>query len=243
MMIHELLTLGADVFESELSKEKAPPLPPLSPEEQQIFDAADKDTRARLSENRAETARRRTLLDRNRYVVTRLHHRYDDKGLPTDIKLRSAGHVQGGLGTPSGPRGELPTAVVESQESRLQVRYNFFHENKKVLHCDAPVRYRWGQAPRSYRGLRKTWTARDLAYKKPNRFDLKEVIKSAVPALGIAGVAPAPTEQVAAAASDDESACALALPGAGSSSGKLPAALLLLGLASLTVRGRQRSRR
>jgi hypothetical protein len=138
---------------------------------------------------------------------------------------------------------ELPTAVVESQESRLQVRYNFFHENKKVLHCDAPVRYRWGQAPRSYRGLRKTWTARDLAYKKPNRFDLKEVIKSAVPALGIAGVAPAPTEQVAAAASDDESACALALPGAGSSSGKLPAALLLLGLASLTVRGRQRSRR
>jgi hypothetical protein len=231
MMIHELLTLGADVVESAVPKaDKNPPPPDLTPEEKAQLDAADKETRQRLIEQRKEVMRRRALLDRNQYVITRLHHRYTAAGLPEDIKVRAAGHIQGGLGTPEGPSGEAPTAVTDAEESFLQTRYNSFHPSKRVVHCEAPKRWRWGLPPRTYRGLRKTWTARDMAYKKRDRFALKDVIKSAIPALGISATLPEPAD-VPAPKVPETSGCAIVAPAGGGSTPRLPlgvGALLLL---------------
>jgi MYXO-CTERM domain-containing protein len=114
------------------------------------------------------------------------------------------------VGTPVGPNAELPGAVEPSKQSRLQTRYSVSHPSKRVVQCDDPKRWRWGKAPPSYRGLRKTWTARDLAYKKRDKFPLKDVIKSSVPALGIsvAAAAEAAPEPVPAEAKQ-ESGCSV----------------------------------
>jgi hypothetical protein len=156
-----------------------------------------------LDEQRREVARRQAVLARNSFVITRLHHRYDVKGLPEDFQLRTAGAVKGGLGIPAGPSAELPTAVEPAPENRLQVRYSTGYPSKKVVQCEAPQRWRWGIPPASYRGLRKTWTARDLAYKKRDRFVLKDVVKSNIAALGIAAAPPVPEETAAAPAAAD----------------------------------------
>jgi hypothetical protein len=216
LKIHELLSLGADVVEADVPEPERNPKPPewTDTEREQLKDA-DKETKARLEEQRREVARRQALLARNNYVVTRLHHRYAAAGLPTDIELRAAGAVQGGVGVPAGPNAELSGAVDAAPDNRLQIRYSIGYPSKKVTQCENPQRWRWGQAPASYRGLRKTWTARDLAYKKRDRFVLKDVIKSAVPTLGIAA-APAVVEQTpaapAAAEAPKSSGCALQAP-------------------------------
>jgi len=212
LMIHELLSLGVDVVEEDVPEADRNPKPPeLTDEEKQQFKAADKATRKRLEEQRKEVARRRALLDRNNYVITRLHHRYDPKGLPHDIQVRPAGNIQGGVGEPTGPDAELSGAVEPAAESRFQVRYDATHPNKKVIQCDAPTRWRWGKAPPDYRGLRKTWTARDLAYRKRDRFKLADVIKSSVPVLGVAasGVSAEPSGPPLPEKKKDESSCAL----------------------------------
>jgi hypothetical protein len=176
----------------------------MTPEEKERFAAADPETKARLEKQRQEVVRRRAILDRNRYFITRLHHRYDDEGLPEDLELEEAPHVEGGLGAPKGPSGSISTEVESSSESHLQIRYQHLHPSKKVVHCDNPQRYRWGKAPRSYRGLRKTWTARDLAYRKRDRFPLSEVVVSPMPALGIAGKPAGGDDAKAAEASEPE---------------------------------------
>jgi hypothetical protein len=211
--IHELLSLGVDVVESDVPKAERNPKPaPPTDEEKAQLKAADKPTRKRLEEQRREVVRRKGVLERNSYVITRLHHRYDEKSLTEDIEVAPAASVQGGLGTPEGPDAAMPGGVEPAADNRLQVRYAASHPNKKVITCENPARYRWGKAPPDYRGLRKTWTARDTAYKKRDKFVLADVIKSSVPVLGIGAVptaAAAPAAPPADAKAD--SGCSLAV--------------------------------
>lgn len=211
MMIHELLTLGGDQFEKSVSRHDKNPKPPaLTPEEEAMYKDADPDTRKQMKKQRHEVMSRRALLARNRYIITRLHHRYSADGLNSDVKVRPAGHVAGGIALPEGPEGEAAQVVGSAEESKYQVRFNAFHPNKKTEECDKPVPHRWGLAPRSYRGLRKTWTARDLAFKKRSRFELSAVVKSAVPTLGISSTSIVPEVVVAAVVADDnDSGCSI----------------------------------
>ncbi|MEO8183458.1 MAG: DUF2330 domain-containing protein [Deltaproteobacteria bacterium] len=241
LKIHELLSLGADVLEADVpDAEKNPKPAELTDTEKEQLKEADKETRIRMEEQRKEVARRQALLARNNYVVTRLHHRYDAQGLPSDIELRAAGPLKGGVALPAGPSAEALGAVEAAPENRLQIRYNVGYPSKKVVQCEAPQRWRWGIPPASYRGLRKTWTARDLAYKKRDRFALKDVIKSGVPLLGIAAAA-LPVEEAAPAAAAPkpvakESGCSIAAP---SSTAEPSYGLLtVLGLALLGRWGR-----
>ncbi len=227
LKIHELLSLGSDVLEADVPESEKNPKPAeITDVEREQMKGADRETRTRLDEQRREVARRQALLARNSFVVTRLHHRYDaKKGLPQDLEVRSAAPVKGGIGVPVGPNAELPGAVEPAKENRLQVRYSTAYPSKRVVQCEAPQRWRWGIPPASYRGLRKTWTARDLAYKKRDRFALSEVVKSAVPALGIAAAPAAPDEAQAPAkaaeakpAEESKSGCAIAGAGSGGTS-------------------------
>lgn len=248
LAIHELLSLGVDALETDVPEAERSPKPPeLTDEEKAQLKAADKPTRKRLEEQRREVVRRRALLERNAYVITRLHHRFGKDTLKEDIRVQPAEHVQGGVGTPVGPNAELPGDVQPAKESRLQTRYSVAHPSKRVIQCEDPKRWRWGKAPPSYRGLRKTWTARDLGYKKRDKFVLKDVIKSSVPALGIsvaaaAEAAPGP----AAAEAKQESGCSVAATGASPLRGAASARGALLGAAFLgavlSALGRRRSR-
>jgi len=241
LKIHELLSLGADVLEGDVSDaEKNPKPADLTDAEKEQFKGADKETRARMEEQRKEVARRQALLARNSYVITRLHHRYDAQGLPADIELRAAGAVRGGVALPAGPSAEASSAVETAPDNRLQIRYNAAYPSKKVVQCEAPQRWRWGIPPASYRGLHKTWTARDLAYKKRDRFVLKDVIKSGVPELGIA-VAPPPAEPTAPAvaapkAAAKESSCSVAAASSSAETG-----YGLLAVFGITLLGRLRA--
>jgi hypothetical protein len=244
MAIHELLSLGADVVEAALPKaERNPKPPPLTDDEKAQLQAADKALRKRLEQQRRETVRRRAVLDRNSYVITRLHHRYDSKSLPEDIEVQPAASVEGGVALPVGPNAEAPGNVEPSDENRLQTRYSAAHPSKKVVQCEAPTRYRWGKAPPDYRGLRKTWTARDLGYKKRDKFVLKDVIKSSAPMLGIAsvGVEPAPAD-VPAAAAEKDSGCALG-PAPKGGAAAILSALPVLALAASLLRRVSRRRK
>jgi hypothetical protein len=200
LLPHELLSLGGDVLEQYVADEEKHPEPPEMTEDE------EKALKAKLEEmkpedrpkakkehqlERKEILRRKALIERQQYVVSRLHHRYDGQNMPKDPELGPAnGHVEGGARLPKGEAGEIPTDVKPGKESKLQTRYIFFHPWKGMMKCEKPERFRWGKAPRTYRGLRKIWVAEDLAEKDRKRIKPANVVMTPVPALGLSGVVP-----------------------------------------------------
>ncbi|HEY8943911.1 MAG TPA: DUF2330 domain-containing protein, partial [Polyangiaceae bacterium] len=175
LMIHELLSLGADVFEKSLPKEvQNPPPPELTPEQKEAQQAElkllkPKERRERekqMREERQTVAARKGLLERHEYILSRLHYRYDAAGLPEDPTIGPAtGGAEGGIALPKGPKMEVSTDVKTGGASRFQTRYNHFHPWKPVIQCQSPERGKWGKSPPDYRGLRKIWIADDLSRK------------------------------------------------------------------------------
>jgi hypothetical protein len=231
LQIAELLSLGGDVFEQSVSKDEKNPKPPeLTKEEKDAFKEATKDLKPKerkdkekqAKEDRQTVASRQALVARHKYVVSRLHYRYDDKSLPNDPKIGPAsGAVEGGVATPKGQKAEADTEVKPAAANKFQVRYNNFHPWVPVIQCQNPERYRWGKAPRDYRGLRKTWIAEDLTRKSRTQIKPTEVVRTPIPSLGLSGVAPAPAASADAGAADAGAAatkesgkCGCSVPGA-----------------------------
>ena len=201
LMISELLSLGGDVFEQSVPKDEKNPKPDEpTKEEVAAFKEATKDLKPKErkakqkqdKEDRKTVAARKALVGRHKYVVSRLHYRYDDKSLPNDPKFGPAsGPVEGGVAQPKGQKAEASTEVTPASANKLQTRYNNFHPWVPVIQCQNPERYRWGKAPRDYRGLRKTWIAEDLSRKSRTQIKPAAMIKTPIPSLGLTGAAPA----------------------------------------------------
>jgi MYXO-CTERM domain-containing protein len=144
------------------------------------------------------------------YVLSRLHHRYDAKGLPSDVEFKTAAPAEGGIALPQGQKGEMVTDVkVGAESNRLQSRFVNLHPDKAVIKCENPERYRWGKPPLSYRGARKVWTAQQLATRDRTKFKPAELVLNAYPALGLPGSLSADDKAKAeaakgAAATEDE---------------------------------------
>ena len=104
LYISELLTLGADVFEQFVSDEDKNPDPPeLSEEEKKKEEKLEKAEQKQAKETREEVARRKALLSRHEYILTRMHHRYTKDTLPEDVKIGPAAkHKRGGVEIPKG---------------------------------------------------------------------------------------------------------------------------------------------
>jgi MYXO-CTERM domain-containing protein len=189
LQIHELLTLGGDVFERSVPKDEAKPkAPDMTDEEKAKFkEIKDKKMQKEIEAMRTETARRKALVSRHHYVLSRMHHRYNAQTLPKDVEIGPGAHMRGGIDLPTGPKAELPTDVKPAAESQLQIRFTSFHPSPTVPHCEKPERYRWGKAPRTYRGLRKIWTAQDMATKSRTSHKPAALIYTPVPSLAIAG--------------------------------------------------------
>jgi MYXO-CTERM domain-containing protein len=199
LMIHELLSLGADVFEESVPEAERHPKPPeLTKEQEKIFKDSIKDLKPKekkerekvFKAERAMVVERQGLLARHKYVVSRLHYRYDAKGLPKDPQLGTAPPASGGTAQPVGKDGVASTEVKTGDANKLQTRYNNFHPWVPVIQCENPERHRWGKAGRDYRGLRKTWITDDLTRKSHTQIKPAVVVKTPIPDLGLAGVAP-----------------------------------------------------
>ncbi len=202
LMISELLSLGADVFEQSVPDAERHPKPPeLTKEQETVFKETIKDLKPKekrerenvWKQERTTVVERQALLARHKYVVSRLHYRYDAKNLPNDPKLGSAPAASGGTAQPTGKDGQASTEVKTGDSNKLQTRYNNFHPWVPVIQCQTPERYRWGKAGRDYRGLRKTWITDDLTRKSHTQIKPAVVVKTPIPELGL-GLAPAPTK-------------------------------------------------
>ena len=249
--IAELLSLGGDVFELSVPKEERQPKPPeLTKEEAAAFKEATKELKPKerkakekqAKEDRKTVAARQALVARHKYVVSRLHYRYDDKSLPNDPEFGVAsGAVEGGVAQPKGPKGEASLDVAPASQNKFQVRYNNFHPWVPVIQCQNPERYRWGKAPRDYRGLRKTWIAEDLTRKSRTQIKPAAVVKTPIPSLGLTGAAPAASAATADAGADAGTGgaprptgkCGCSVPGAPGSAPALSILSALTGLALL----------
>lgn len=256
LLIHELLSLGADVFEAKLPEDERNPDPPeLTQEEKAAQDAElkllkpkERRERKKLIEEEAQkVAARKVLIERNQYLLSRLHYRYDSAALPEDPKLGPAGGgVVGGTDLPKGPKMDIDIQAKESPGSRYQTRYNHYHPWKPVIQCQSPERGRWGKSPPDYRGLRKTWIADDLSRKSRTQIKPEKVVFTPLPALGLAAANAAPPTVADAgvdggtAAPAENGKCGCRVPGGTSSRSGLALALALLG-ASLVRRRARRS--
>ncbi len=255
LMIAELLSLGGDVFEQGVPKDEKQPKPAEpTKEELAAFKEATKELKPKerkakekqAKEDRQTVASRQALVGRHKYVVSRMHYRYDDKSLPNDPKFGPAnGPVEGGVAQPKGQKAEASTEVKSASANKLQTRYNNFHPWVPVIQCPNPDRYRWGKAPRDYRGLRKTWIAEDLTRKSRTQIKPAAMIKTPIPSLGLTGAAPAATAAVDAGAdagtaspAEKSGKCGCSVPGAPSRS----AWLSLLGLCAALGALRRRRR-
>ena len=200
-IIHELLSLGGDIFERAVPDEEKNPKPPEQTEEEKKKEEADlkmiedvkkrNDEKKRLKAEREEVARRQALLSRHKYHISRMHHRFDKTTLPRDVEVGPGPHVKGGVDLPQGPQGTLPTDVKPGGgPSMHQTRFVFFHPSIAVINCDKPVKARWGKPPRTYRGYRKIWTAQDMGTRDRKSHAPAKLVKTAIPVLGLAPVAP-----------------------------------------------------
>jgi MYXO-CTERM domain-containing protein len=252
LMIHELLSLGADVFEQSVPDAERHPKPPeLSKDAEKAFKESIKELKPKekkertkvFNEERATVVERQALLSRHKYIVSRLHYRYDAKTLPKDPQLGAAQGASGGTAQPQGKDGIASTEIKTGDTNRLQTRFNNFHPWVPVIQCPNPERYKWGKAGRDYRGLRKTWIADDLTRKSHTQIKPALVVKTPIPELGL-GVAPAAPKPDPAAEAK-AAADAKAKEGCGCrvvSSANDPATLGLLALFGLAALGRRRRR-
>jgi MYXO-CTERM domain-containing protein len=249
LLPRELLTLGGDVIEREVvpEAERSPEPPALTDEQTKALEeelkAAPAKERAALKKkwesDRTELARRQALLKRERYTLSRFHHRYDKTTLPHDVELGPASnHVRGGVDVPQGKDAKLPLDVKPADQSRFQVRFNHNYAWDGMMKCEKPERWRWGKRWRHKRVWNKTWVAEDLTAKRRDEMPLEAVVWTPLPALGIKGKVEEPAKADAGAEPAKKSSCDCRVAGAPSGS----RAGALAGLLALAVLGARRRR-
>lgn len=253
LMIHELLSLGADVFEKQVPEAERNPKPPeLTKEEKEarklelkeLKPKERKEREKQMDEERRTIALRKVLIERNKYVLSRLHYRYDAASLPEDPKIGpAASGVTGGVALPKGPKMEIDTSVKQTPASRLEIRYNNYHPWVPVIKCEHPERGKWGKSPPDYRGLRKTWIAEDLSRKNRKQIDPVKNVITPVPELGLPGTAKKEVADAGADAGADANKsgggkCSTSVPGAPGGAAGLFGSVV----AALSVLARRRKR-
>jgi hypothetical protein len=255
LMISELLSLGADVFEKSVPEAERHPKPPeLTKDQEKAFKDSIKDLKPKekkertkvFKDERITVAERQALVARHKYVVSRLHYRYDAKNLPNDPQIGVATAASGGTAQPKGKDGDASTEIKLGDGNKLQIRYNNFHPWVPVIECRDPDRYKWGKAGRDVHILRKTWIAEDLTRKSHTQIKPELVVKTLIPDLGLGAPAkPAKPDGSggagggAAAAPAAKSRCSIRVA-SGQGEGRASAVLALALFFAFQARGRRR---
>ena len=124
----------------------------------------------------------------SRWVLTRLHTRYNQATLSEDLVFQPAKAVTGGRGS-AGQSVEPPGQVVKnSQTNQFQGRYILRNYWQGPVQCKNPVFDSWGGPPR---GATKpgVQAATKTAWSKRGSLRLSEEVRSAVPRLDLPGKA------------------------------------------------------
>jgi len=244
--LSELLSLGGDIFERAVPDEEKNPKPPELTKDEKDLDKEilkplkpkeKREKKKELEEDRKKIAAVKALVERHKYVLARLHFRFDQQVLTRDPKLSPVGGtLEGGIALPKGMKHEVSTAIGAGKENKHQTRFINFHNWKPVIKCPSPERWRWGKSPPDYRGLRKTWLADDLTRKSRTQIPAEKMVLTPMPELAIGpGFAVADAGADAADGGDAAGAgkgCGCRV-GARSPGGALAIALFALGFARL----------
>ena len=81
-----------------------------------------------------------------RFVLTRLHARYDKHGAPDDLVFKGAPAIAGGRER-RGPNDSLERGASPSDRNNFQGRYAIRHEWTGPVECADPTRGFWGGPP------------------------------------------------------------------------------------------------
>jgi len=258
LLPNELLTLGGDVLEEQtVPLEEREPAPPAETDEEKKAFAeelkamkpaersqAKKDREA----ERKELARRKALLERQNYIVSRFHYRFDAATMKKDVEVGPAAHqIHGGTDLPQGQRHELPLEVVEEKQpgvpSKFQIRFNHFFPWDGMIKCEKPERWRWGKRWRHKRVWNKIWMGVDLAYKRRDEIAANEVVMSRIPALGLGEIRPRAAPSAAPSASADSGGARGGCGCRAADTRLAPTSSVLAGAALLGLAGLRRRRR
>jgi hypothetical protein len=258
IMVHELLSLGADFFEQSLPEAERNPKPPELTKEEKEAEKAElkelkpkerKERKKLKDEERQTVATRKALLERHKYVISRLHYRHDAASLPDDPKIGpAADKIEAGVAIPEGVKKQVATEAKAAPINRFQTRYNNFHPWVPKIHCQNPDRGRWGKSPPDYRGLRKTWIVEDLARKSRTQIKPDKVVITEIASLGLGAAqqkaveADAGPVDAGTAPAGDSGKCGCRVPGGGRDDRPLVPALLVLAAALGLRRLRQEAR-
>ncbi len=121
------------------------------------------------------------------WVLTRLHTRYDKQTLSEDLVFHEAGPVVGGRSTWDGTAMEMPGEVKPDASNNFQGRYIIRHYWAGPVKCSDPRWGVWGGPPTG--GGSSPTAATDLANAPRGQVHLKRVVRSALPQLGLPGLA------------------------------------------------------
>jgi hypothetical protein len=127
-------------------------------------------------------------------VLTRLHARYDKTSLSDDLIFKEAPPVMGGRSNWDGQSADAGARVMTSGANNFQGRYIIRHYWTGAVKCQSPQYGVWGGPPSGAEpdeeGRQKAQAAKGLAFAKRGRVQLRKVVRSPVPTLGIAGSPP-----------------------------------------------------
>ena len=259
LLVNELLMFGGEVFEDQLPDEERNPEPPAETEEEkkafeeelkekELKPAEKVKAKKEREEERKELARRKGIIARQNFVLSRFHYRYDAKNLKKDVEIGGVpDHIRGGVALPKGlePKIEMGEHKIEKkgETSQYQVRFNHYWEWDGQVKCEAPERGRWGKRWRHKRVWNKIWVAVDLPNRRRDEIDPADVIDTPLPELGIL---PKQEESVAAdagvepVAEEKKGGCGCRAPGNEADASSTPGSWLAFGLLVVAVAFRRR---
>ncbi len=252
LLANELLMLGGEVLEEQLPEEVRHPEPPEETEEEkkafeeelkekELKPAEKRKAKKQREADRKELAWRKGVIERQNFVISRFHYRYDRANLKKDVEVGPANdHIRGGVALPQGlpPKIETGESKVseKGQTSKYQVRFNHYWEWDGQVKCEAPKRGRWGKRWRHKRVWNKIWMAVDLPHRRRDEIEPAQVVVTPLPEWDIVmkEEAPAAADAGVTAVEEKKSSCGCRAPGAkdaGTSLGWLALCLFGIGVA------------
>jgi hypothetical protein len=176
----ELLLLGLDVIDN------AGPLPEV---EFKNRDAVPENERAMVDQQLKyliQNISNRRLYAKGgaRFVLTRLHARYDKSSLGEDLVFKAAPPIAGGREFLTDGKS-LEQGAVSYSVNNFQARYAIRHPWEGPMACANPVRGKWGGPPSG--GKPKPVAAEDLGLVKRDAALTAKLVESPVTELGLNG--------------------------------------------------------
>jgi hypothetical protein len=182
LSVADLLLFGMDVIDG------GPPYPELEfknrdlvpPNEAQQVDAMIRNLQQQIS------YRRSAAKGGARFVLTRLHARYDKSSLGDDLVFKAAPPIAGGREFLTSGEA-LEQGSVSYSTNNFQARYAIRYPWEGAISCANPVRGKWGGPPTGG-GRPKPVAAEDLGLVKRDAALTAKLIESPLPELGLKGL-------------------------------------------------------